>query len=77
MDPLQRDPGGFGQVIQVKEDEESLRAEECDGDEPEKGVRVYDGIEGIAYHGSGSQIKAGKDVGLPGRVCMELISPSG
>ena len=63
-------------MIQIKEDEKSLRAEERNGDETEKGVRVNDGIKSIARHGSRNQIINGKDVGFPGGVRMELIGPS-
>jgi hypothetical protein len=64
-------------MIQIKKNEKSLRAQENKGKEPPKGIRVYDGIKCETHYGSRSQIIARKDVGLPGRMCMKSIGPSG
>jgi len=64
-------------MIQIKKDEKSLRTKEGNGDETKKGIRVCDGIKRETYHESRGQIIDKKDIGLPGRVRRESISPSG
>jgi hypothetical protein len=77
FDSFQGHPGRFAQVVQIKKDEKTLSAEKGDGDETEKWVWVHHRIHCVTDHESGSQVIAGEGVGLPGRVSVESISPSG
>jgi hypothetical protein len=50
IDPFQRDPGRFAQMVQIKKDEKPLRAQERNGDKTKKEIRVRNGIKCKAYH---------------------------
>ncbi len=64
-------------MIQIKEDEESLCAKEHDRDETKEGIRVGDGVKSKPDHESRGQVVSGKNVGLPRRVRIKPIGPSG